>query len=122
MNPRGTAYGYLWVDCDKKDMASVEQSLNTLISNTSHIKMDTYHAQLQSAEFASSMMKLGCYLFMAVVGLIGFMNMANTIIMNITTKKQEYGVLQAVGKEQFEEMDEEMTVELELDDGTNAEL
>ena len=53
MNPRGTAYGYLWVDCDKKDVASVEQSLNTLISNTSHIKMDTYHAQLQSAEFAS---------------------------------------------------------------------
>ena len=97
MNPRGTAYGYLWVDCDKKDVASVEQNLNTLISNTSHIKMDTYHAQLQSAEFASSMMKLGCYLFMAIVGLIGFMNLANTMIINITTKKQEYGVLQAVG-------------------------
>ena len=97
MNPRGTAYGYLWVDCDKKDVASVEQSLNTLISNTSHIKMDTYHAQLESAESVTRMMKLGCYLFMAVVGLIGFMNMANTMIMNITTKKQEYGVLQAVG-------------------------
>ena len=97
MNPRGTAYGYLWVDCDKKDVASVEQSLNTLISNTSHIKMDTYHAQLQSAEFSARTMKLGCYLFMAVVGFIGFMNMANTMIMNITTKKQEYGVLQAVG-------------------------
>lgn len=97
MNPRGTAYGYLWVDCDEKDVASVEQSLNTLISNTSHIKMDTYHAQLQSAEYASRMMKLGCYLFMAIVGLIGFMNLANTMIINITTKKQEYGVLQAVG-------------------------
>ena len=97
MNPRGTAYGYLWVDCDKKDVASVEQSLNTLISNTSHIKMDTYHAQLKSAEFSARTMKLGCYLFMAVVGFIGFMNMANTMIMNITTKKQEYGVLQAVG-------------------------
>ncbi|MCQ4773586.1 ABC transporter permease [Lacrimispora saccharolytica] len=97
INPRGTAYGYLWVDCDKKDVASVEQSLNTLISNTSHIKMDTYHAQLQSAEYASRMMKLGCYLFMAIVGLIGFMNLANTMIINITTKKQEYGVLQAVG-------------------------
>ena len=97
MNPRGTAYGYLWVDCDKKDVASVEQSLNTLISKSSHIKMDTYHAQLQNAEVAARMMKLGCYLFMVVVGLIGFMNMANTMIMNITTKKQEYGVLQAVG-------------------------
>ena len=61
------------------------------------IKMDTYHAQLQSAEFSARTMKLGCYLFMAVVGFIGFMNMANTMIMNITTKKQEYGVLQAVG-------------------------
>lgn len=97
MNPRGTAYGYLWVDCDKKDVASVEQSLNTLISNTSHIKMDTYHAQLQYAEYTSRMMKLGCYLFMAIVGLIGFMNLANTMIINITTKRQEYGVLQAVG-------------------------
>ena len=97
VNPKGTSYGYLWVDCDKKDVASVEQNLNTLISNTSHIKMDTYHAQLQSAEYASRMMKLGCYLFMAIVGLIGFMNLANTMIINITTKKQEYGVLQAVG-------------------------
>lgn len=68
-----------------------------MISNTSHIKMDTYHAQLQYAEYTSRMMKLGCYLFMAIVGLIGFMNLANTMIINITTKKQEYGVLQAVG-------------------------
>ena len=49
------------MDCDKKDVASVEQSLNTLISKSSHIKMDTYHAQLQNAEVAASMMKLGCY-------------------------------------------------------------
>ena len=97
MNPRGTAYGYLWVDCDEKDVASVEQSLNDLLSDTSHIKLNTYHAELQTAEYASRMMKLGCYLFMAIVGLIGFMNLANTMIINITTKKQEYGVLQAVG-------------------------
>ena len=57
----------------------------------SYTHLDVYkRQQLQSAEFASSMMKLGCYLFMAVVGLIGFMHMANTMIMNITTKKQEY--------------------------------
>ena len=60
-------------------------------------RLSVNHAQLQSAESVTRMMKLGCYLFMAVVGLIGFMNMANTMIMNITTKKQEYGVLQAVG-------------------------
>ena len=97
VNPKGTSYGYLWVDCAKKDVASVEQSLNDLLSDTSHIKLNTYHAELQTAEYASRMMKLGCYLFMAIVGLIGFMNLANTMIINITTKKPEYGVLQAVG-------------------------
>lgn len=97
VNPEGTSYGYLWIDCDEKDVAAVEQSLNDLTSNTSHVKMRTYHAELQTAEYTSRMMKLGCYLFMAIVGLIGFMNLANTMIINITAKKQEYGVLQAVG-------------------------
>ena len=60
MNLRGTAYGYLWVDCDKKDVASVEQSLNTLISNASHIKMDTYHAQLQCL---SDIIENTCHLY-----------------------------------------------------------
>ena len=73
VNPKGTSYGYLWVDCAKKDVASVEKSLNDLLSDTSHIKLNTYHAELQTAEYASRMMKLGCYLFMAIVGLIGFM-------------------------------------------------
>ena len=69
----------------------------TALSEKYLLDTTTLRAQLQYAELAARMMKLGCYLFIAVVGLIGFMNMANTMIMNITTKKQEYGVLQAVG-------------------------
>ena len=98
MNPRGTAYGYLWVDCDKKDVASVEQSLNTLISKYFAYKNGYLSCAVTICRSTQArMMKLGCYLFMAIVGLIGFMNLANTMIINITTKKQEYGVLQAVG-------------------------
>ena len=41
------------MDCAKKDVASVEQSLNDLLSDTSHIKLNTYHAELQTAEYAS---------------------------------------------------------------------
>ena len=86
-----------WARTARKQMPLVQSRNGVSSSNTSHIKMDTYHARLQSAEFSARIMKLGCYLFMAVVGLIGFMNMANTMIMNIMTKKQEYGGLQAVG-------------------------
>lgn len=97
MQPNGLSYGYVWIDCDENDIVSVEQNVRNLIADTSYVRLKTYHDELQTAEFASRMMKLGCYLFMAIVGLIGFMNLANTMIINITTKKQEYGVLQAVG-------------------------
>lgn len=97
MQPNGLSYGYVWIDCDENDVVSVEQNVRNLIADTSYVRLKTYHDELQTAEFASRMMKLGCYLFMAIVGLIGFMNLANTMIINITTKKQEYGVLQAVG-------------------------
>lgn len=93
----GSSYGYLWVDCDENDVISVEQKIKSLIEDTSYIQVRTYHDELEMAEFTSRMMNLACYLFMAIVGLIGFMNLANTMIINIITKKQEYGVLQAVG-------------------------
>lgn len=97
MNHEGNSYGYIWIDCNETNVAAVEQSLGNLIGNTTYVKLKTYHSELQTAVMASRMMKLGCYLFMAIFGLIGFMNLANTMIINITTKKQEYGVLQAVG-------------------------
>lgn len=95
--PVGTSYGYVWIDCNKKDIVSVEQSIRNLTDGMTHVQMKTYHDELLTAEVSSKMMRLGCYLFMAILGLIGFMNLANTIIINIITKKQEYGVLQAVG-------------------------
>ena len=97
LHPSGSSFGYLWVDCDKNNVSVVENQLRDLIENTSYIKLKTYHDELAMTEFTSTMMKLGSYLFVGILGLIGFMNLANTIIINIITKKQEYGVLQAVG-------------------------
>ena len=85
----------MWVDCDKKDVASVEQSLNTLISKSSHIKMDTYHAQLQNAEVAARMV-IFCWLIGESVASIRirlyFSEDGLTIHMNKTeeTKYNEY--------------------------------
>lgn len=97
LQPVGLSIGYVWVDCEEDNVLHVEQELRSLIGNVNHISFKTYHDELEISEFASRMMKMGCYLFMSIVGLIGFMNLANTMIISITTKKQEYGVLQAVG-------------------------
>ena len=37
------------------------------------------------------------YSFLLLIGMITFMNMANTMILNVITRKRELGVLQAVG-------------------------
>ena len=60
MSHQGNSYGYIWVDCANEDILSVEQSLNSLLNDTSNVSIKTYHDELQTAEMASKMMKLGC--------------------------------------------------------------
>ncbi len=93
----GASPGWLWVDCDQKDVATVRKGLEEVLADVSHVELSSLEDALKMAEFASRTMKVACYLFLGIIGLIGFMNLANTMIMNIITKRQEYGILQAVG-------------------------
>lgn len=43
------------------------------------------------------LIKVMSYTFLALIGTICFLNMANTMIMNVITRKREFGILQAVG-------------------------
>lgn len=97
MQLEGTSYGYIWIDCEENDLAAVEHDVKKLIEDTSNVFFTSYHEVLEGVKFVSRLGVMTFYFFMAVVGLIGFMNLSNTTIINITTKKQEYGVLQAVG-------------------------
>ena len=44
-----------------------------------------------------AIMKILGYSFLLLIRMITFMNMANTMILNVITRKRELGVLQAVG-------------------------
>ncbi len=67
------------------------------------ITEDTYNRlgfsedSLAVSEMSMKMMKLFSYGLTGLVALISFMNMANTMITGIITRKQEFGVLQAIG-------------------------
>lgn len=97
MGLTGATTGWLWVDCRPEDAAEVGMELKQLLAETEHVEITEYERQLELAASAVKITKIGCYLFLVILGLIGFMNLANTMIMNIITKKQEYGILQAVG-------------------------
>lgn len=89
--------GYVWIDCDKADTVYVGKELNSLLVGVDHIEKLTYEEALQNSKSMMQLLKLGVYTFLAIVGLIGFLNMANTIMTSIITRKQEFGVLQAIG-------------------------
>lgn len=89
--------GEIWVDCKEKDKENVKAELETLLQTKDHIEMQTYDDMLNTIQFQMKTVKLGCYSLIAILGLIGFMNMANTMIISIITRKQEFGMLQAIG-------------------------
>ena len=89
--------GYIWIDCEKKNVNKVRVELDKLIAGIDHTDITTYQDELRVTQLGMNMLKMGVYIFLAIIGLIGFMNMANTIITSIITRKQEFGVLQAIG-------------------------
>ncbi|WP_099203127.1 ABC transporter permease [Miniphocaeibacter massiliensis] len=89
--------GFVWVDCEDKYEDEVLKELENIIGNNKQISMMTYSDSLTQAESIMYITKIASYAFLVIIGLIGFMNMANTIIISIITRKQEFGVLQAVG-------------------------
>lgn len=93
----GNMTGFIWVDCEKKNIPMVRNNLKNLLSDIDHVEVAEYQDALKMTQYATLLMKLGIYSFLAMIGLIGFMNMANTMIASIVTRKKEFGVLQAIG-------------------------
>lgn len=87
----------VWIDCEEKDVNAVWEAVRSLTEGMMHIGTDSYQNQLDIARLSMRMLKLPMYLFCVIIGLISFMNMANTMITSIITRKQEFGVLQAIG-------------------------
>ncbi|MDE6608290.1 MAG: ABC transporter permease, partial [Lachnospiraceae bacterium] len=91
------AVGCIWVDCSQERKEEVGAALSSLFEGEPHVVVNSYEAALRTSVTSMRMMKLLTYSLLSVIGMIGFMNMANTMIISIITRKQEFGILQAVG-------------------------
>ncbi len=97
MDAEGEFETALWVGCEEQAKQQVEAQIRELAADMPHVQVATYGNALSQAKFQTRVMRVGTYAFIGIVGLIGFLNMANTIITGIVTRKRELGVLQAVG-------------------------
>lgn len=93
----GTCIGKIWVDCSEADRANVENAIRELMGSCKHLDLETYEHNYNEQVFGTRMIRWGLYSLLVIIGVIGFVNMVNTMIISITTRKREYGIMQAVG-------------------------
>ena len=89
--------GTIWVDCKKSESKNVEAAIKELLENKDHYELSSFEGEVESLDSMMAIMKTMGYSFLLLIGMITFMNMANTMILNVITRKRELGVLQAVG-------------------------
>lgn len=93
----GESVGTVWVDCSEKDVEEVEERIQQIMSSREHLELESFEQNQREQEFGAMVIRSAIYSLLAVIGIIGFANLANTMIINITTRRREYGIMQAVG-------------------------
>lgn len=94
----GYAMDYYWsIDTDKKQTKMVEKTLVTMLEEREFLELTTYEEEVAYNEKNSGFTAQICYVFMAVLGCIGIMNLVNTLINSIYVRRRELGILQAIG-------------------------
>lgn len=92
-----TAICAVRVDCNESDAETVRGELQELMAGKEHIGLKSYLDELKGMKANIRVMKVGGYMVCLMIAFISFMNMANTMITSIVTRKQEFGILQALG-------------------------
>lgn len=82
---------------EKDKIKSVEETLKTMVESNGFIKISTLEEQIKLNEKSLEATKVLGYSLVIIIGVIGFMNLINTMITSILARKKELGVLQAIG-------------------------
>lgn len=87
----------IFITCEESMRQAVEQELKEMTASEESYVVKSYQEAFRISEMTLMITVVPLYGLMMTLGLIGFMNMANTLITSIITRKQELGVLQAIG-------------------------
>lgn len=86
---------YITVDKDKYD--SVKSELQNISDSREYFRLYSIDEELRLGSMQVNLVKYPMYLILIMVAVIGFMNLINTMVTCIVTRKRELGILQAVG-------------------------
>ena len=82
----------------KKDMLkSVEEEIKNIADNDEYLSYGTLEDSIETYKKSMAITSVLIYSLVIIIGVIGLMNLINTMITSIITRKRELGILQAIG-------------------------
>lgn len=88
---------YWSVAIDHGKLAEAESKIRALLSEEEYLNMHTYEEEVAYRQKNTDFTAQICYVFMAVLGGVGIMNLINTMINSIYVRRRELGIMQAIG-------------------------
>lgn len=86
---------YLYADNEHYD--SVKETLLKIVSENEYFTMNAMDVELKIGHSSIDLFRNPVYLLLSLISVIGFINLINTMITSIVTRKKELGILQALG-------------------------
>lgn len=92
---------YFWsIEVDKKHLSQAEEQLRALTAQNENLRIQSLEDKVEELKTSTDFISRICYIFMAVLGGVGIMNLVNTMINSIYVRRRELGIMQAVGLSQ----------------------
>ncbi|MGL5327839.1 MAG: ABC transporter permease, partial [Peptostreptococcaceae bacterium] len=87
----------LGISVDKNNYENVKNYVTSVVSNNDNLSMSLLEDEIETYEMVIFVTKTMAYSLVIIIGLIGFINLVNSMITSIVTRKKELGMLQAIG-------------------------
>lgn len=86
---------YIKADADKYE--EVKAAMETIADSQESFDLYSRDEEISIGAMSVNLVKLPMYAILIMIALIGFMNVINTMVTSIVTRKRELGMLQAIG-------------------------
>lgn len=86
---------YLYVKDSQYD--GVKDTLTDIVAENKYFRLYSMDVEMAIGRSSVGLIVYPCYLLLALIAVIGFVNLINTMITSIVTRKKELAILQAIG-------------------------
>ena len=87
----------LIIDTADNEWDIVKEEIQKIVSSNACLYISTFNDWVEAYNEKLLNYRIPVYIFVMFIGVFGIINLLNTLITNVLTRKRELGVLQAVG-------------------------